>query len=98
MQAYEAPKKMKKVGDLFGKYSDRFKPPQASVEKECILIIKEVAGFTVPLGSVLYTVSNRTIFLKVPSLLKTELRFYHGQILSRLQEKLGERESPKVIL
>lgn len=98
MDEYFVPKKMKPVGDLFEKYKTLFKAPQATVEKECIVVVSEVTGYKLTPGQVSYTVSTRTISLRVPSILKSELKFYYSQILKVLENRLGVDGSPKVII
>lgn len=98
MDNYSAPKKMKRIGDLFEKYKTRLKAPQSTVEKECIKVIAEVTGHQLASGSVSYTVSTRTISLRVPSLLKSEIRFHHQTILKKLEENLGKETAPVVIV
>lgn len=88
---------MKKIGDLFEKYRKYFKAPQASVEKECVVVIKEVTGFDVPFEQVEYTVSTRSLYLKVPSILKSELKFHYSNILKLLVKRLGVDVAPKNI-
>lgn len=98
MQEYSTPKAMKRVGDLFEKYRVRLRPPQASVEKECIQVIKEVTGFDITAGQISYRVSTKTISLHVPSILKSELCFYHQAILRELANRLGKDNCPTLIL
>ena len=98
MENYSTPRKMKRIGDLFEKYRERFKAPQASVEKACIQVIKDITGFDVTIEQITYTVSTRTVSLQVPSILKSELRFHHTEILKKLEEKLGKDTAPKTIL
>ncbi len=97
MEEYSVPRSMKKIGDLFDKYRTRIKAPQASVEKECIQVIKEVTGFELTNNQVTYTVSTRSICLHVPSVLKTELRFHNTAILQKLQDRLGKDGCPNII-
>lgn len=97
MGSYSAPKPMKRIGDLFEKYRTHLKAPQASVEKECVAVIKEVTGFDIPLEQVVYTVSSRTLSLQVPSVVKSELRFKHEIILKKLSDRLGRENAPKTI-
>ncbi len=97
MDGYSTPRAMKQVGDLFEKYKTRFKAPQASVERECLLVIKQVTGFDILPAQIKYTVSTRTISLQVPSILKSELRFHHAAILQELETRLGKGGCPKVI-
>lgn len=98
MQEYAVPKKMTRVGDLFLKYQTTLQAPQASVEKACVVAIKEVAGFVVSQDCVTYTVATRTISLRVPSVLKSELQFYTEKILARLEQELGAKSVPKTVL
>lgn len=97
MREYSTPKAMKRVGDLFESYKTRFKAPQATVEKTFVVVTKEVTGFTLTESQVSYTVSNRTISLGVPSILKSELSFHYEAILQQLERKLGKDGCPKKI-
>ncbi|MCA9356956.1 hypothetical protein H6784_03780 [Candidatus Nomurabacteria bacterium] len=97
MENYSTPRPMKKIGDLFERYKKHFKAPQASVEKECVLVIKEITGFDVSFDQIEYTVSTRSLYLKVPSILKSELKFHHPSILKLLVERLGVDVAPKNI-
>lgn len=98
MREYSAPKRMKRVGDLFEKYRVRFKAPQATVEKACAKAIFEVTGYTVLAEQVTYTVHTQTLSLQVPSVLKSELRFQQEAILTALERELGESNSSRTIL
>lgn len=98
MENYSTPKKMKKLGDLFSKYQTKFRAPQASVEKACVEAILKVTNHKINEELVVFTVSTRTISLKVPSILKSEIKFKHKEILKDLEQKLGKDVSPKIIL
>ena len=98
MDNYSTPKKMKRVGDLFEKYKKQIKPPQASVEKACSVVIKEVTGYTIDIKNITYTVSVRTVYLHIPSLLKSEIKAQHAKIIKKLEEQLGKNTTPKTIL
>lgn len=97
MDNYKPPLPMKRLGDLFERYRTRFKAPQASVEKECIVIIKELTAFDIQLSQLEYTVSTRTISLRVPSILRTEILFKKTEILDRLKAHLGADNCPTYI-
>ena len=97
MQEYTSPQAMKRLGDLFEKYKHRFKAPQSSVEKESIVVIKELTGYELSTEQVSYTVSTRTISLQIPSLLKTEVLLRQGDILRELEKRLGPTEAPKLL-
>ena len=89
---------MKHVGSLFENFQKRFTPPQASVEKRVAEIICEITPLQIKPEQVKYTVSNKTISLQVPSILKSELQHHKTAVLSRLESEMGIKNSPKVIL
>lgn len=86
------------LGNLLAKYKDRFKPPQASVVKECVDVIKDVSGIVLEQKHLTYTVSSRTLVVQTSSLIRSELKTHHEVISSRLQKKLGVHNAPKLIL
>jgi hypothetical protein len=89
---------MKRVGDLFEKYRKTLKAPQGSVEKVAIEVVGSVTGFKLKPEQVTYTVATRTLHLKIPGLLKSEIKFHHQAILTIMREKLGEQACPLIIL
>ena len=89
---------MKHVGSLFENFQKRFTPPQASVEKRVAEIVCEITPLTITQEQVSYSVGSKTIALKVPSVLKSELQHHKTAILGRLQEEMGVKNAPKVIL
>jgi hypothetical protein len=98
MRGYSAPKKMKSVGDLFDKYRNHFKAPQASVEKAFVSSVKKITNFDIDTKKVSYTVNSRVISLNLPSVLKTEIKFKEKEILTDLNTSLGVDVAPKKIL
>lgn len=98
MRDYSAPAKMKQIGDLFEHYRKVLYAPQKTVEKICISTIKEVTGFQLTESNVVYNVATKTIYLKAPSLLKSELKFHHEVILAKVKNQLSDKECPKMIL
>lgn len=86
------------LGNLLARYRAILKPPQASVEKECLVVIKDVTGIELRSHQVSYTVSTRTLVLKTPSLLRSELMLHRQAILLELKKRLGEKGSPDTIL
>ena len=89
---------MKQIGSLFERYQKVLKAPQASVEKELLVVIKEVCGYELQRTQVRYVVASRTVYIQAPSLLRSELRFYHARILETMHARLGSESAPKVIL
>jgi hypothetical protein len=89
---------MKHLGSLFDRYRKILVPPQASVEKRVAEIICELTPLTITKEQVSYSVGSKTIALKVPSILKSELQHHKTAILGRLESEMGIKNSPKVIL
>lgn len=89
---------MKHLGSLFDRYRKILVPPQASVEKRVAEIICEITPLTITKEQVSYSVGSKTIVLKVPSILKSELQHHKTAILGRLESEMGIKNSPKVIL
>lgn len=86
------------LGNLLERYKKHLKPPQASVEKVCVSVIKDLTD--IPLGShqIGYTVSSRTMTIKAPSLIKSELKTHHTAILKELEKRLGIGSAPQTII
>lgn len=94
MDNYSSPKKMKSLGELFTKYKNHFTAPQTTVEKAAQIAIKEITGFDLNLNQITYTPNTRVLNLNIPSILKTELKFYYSDIIKKLKSDLGEKTSP----
>ena len=88
---------MKPLGSLFDVYKTRFKPPQASVEAEVVIVVQEVTGFTLRSDQVSYTTGGRMVSLSIPSVLKTEIIKQKAVILTALSKRLGVTNTPKDI-
>lgn len=82
------------LGNLLLRYKKIFKPPQQSVLKEVVVVIKETLGFEVQLHQFEYTVSSRVVYVRTPSILKTEILKNKALIKKALIERLGESHSP----
>ena len=89
---------MKKLSSLFERYQKILVPPQASVEKRVAEIICEITPLQIKPEQVSYSVGSKTISLKVPSVLKSELQHHKATILARLESEMGIKNSPKTIL
>jgi predicted nuclease of predicted toxin-antitoxin system len=86
------------LGNLLLRYKTHFRPPQASVERECILVIKDITGIDVGIHQITYNVPTQTIILKTPSLVTSELKTKYSAILSALQKRLNSPNPPKTII
>lgn len=88
---------MKHIGDLFTKYQNTLKPPQSAVIKEFVCACEEVSGYKIKEEQCSYTVSTKTIYLTVPSLLKTELLLQKNNILEELKNRLDKNSPINII-
>lgn len=86
------------LGNLLERYKKLIKPPQASVEKEAIIVIKELTDITLLPQQLSYTVSTRTLSIKAPSVLRSELFQHRSRILEGLHLRLGAQNAPHTIL
>jgi hypothetical protein len=86
------------LGNLLERYRKIFKPPQASVERECIAVITEVCGITLLPHQIEYNVATRTLQLKTPSLLRSELKLKSELILTELAKRLDASTTPTTLL
>lgn len=88
---------MKHIGDLFSRYKERIKPPQASVIKAFVTICNEVTGFTIKEEYCSYNTITKTIHLTAPSVLKSELIRRKSDLLQKLQAELGGNAPTQII-
>ena len=89
---------IKKVGDLFDVYRKRLKPPQGSVIRSFVEVVDEVLGLTIKEAQVSYSVGSKTLHLRVPAPMKSEIKLHEGELLAHLAGRLGERGAPKHIV
>jgi hypothetical protein len=98
MQKKDPNKNNNQLGNLIERYKKILKPPQASVEKEAIVVIEKVTNIRLLPHQITYTVSSKTLFVKAPSIIRSELKVYHPTIIKELQAHLGAQNSPHTIL
>jgi hypothetical protein len=82
------------LGNLLLRYKKVLKPPQQSVIKEVVQVIQEVLGVTVATSQLTYQVTARIIYIKTPSLIRSEILRAKPKILTVLKERLGEQVAP----
>ncbi len=85
------------VSSLFEKYKQLIKPPQQTVQKAMLEIIKDVTGHSLLPETLLYTVSSRTLTLKISSLLKQEILLHQKELLMHARGRLGDKNAPLYI-
>ncbi len=89
---------IKKLSDLFDKYKNTLKAPQASVVKAFCEVVDEVLDITIEPTDIKYNVYNKTINLRVSGIIKTEIKIHQEEILAHLKGRLGVDNAPKTIL
>lgn len=83
---------------MFEKYKNTFKPPQSSVEKEFIVVVRQVVGVSINIDQVTYSPSSRTISLHLPSVLKSEIVRKKADVISTLSSSLGASNAPTEVI
>jgi len=86
------------LGNLLERYKKVLKPPQASMEKECLEVIKEITTLELNPKQIKYTVGTKTISITAPSILRSELKRSHPEIIKALQKRLGAQNAPTTII
>jgi hypothetical protein len=86
------------LGNLLERYKKLIKPPQATVEKEAIVVIEGLTTIKLLSHQLTYTVGSRTLIIKAPSIICSELRVHHPVIIKELQRRLGAQNAPITIL
>lgn len=85
------------VTTLFERYKKLLKPPQQTVQNVMSEVIFDITGHKIPATAIQYTVSTKTISLKISSLLKQEILMYCSELLLHAKGRLGEDNAPKII-
>lgn len=98
MQKKDPSQNSAQLGNLLERYKKIFKPPQASVEKEAIEVVKHVCGIQLLPHQLSYTVATKTLYIKAPSLLRSELLMHRSTIVTELRTRLGEGNAPTTLL
>ena len=81
---------MKPIGDLFAKYKLTIKAPQGTVEKAFVESVKAVLGFDIDQDKVTYVVATKTVNLRLPALVKSEINLRKDEVVRHLNSSLGE--------
>jgi len=89
---------MKHLSDLFEKYKKNLKAPQASVERIVLRVIKEQLSISLEPTQITYNPPTRTVVIKAPSIIKTEITKHRAVVLTALQTELGVQNAPTELL
>ena len=88
---------MKHISDLFSRYKNQIKPPQSAVIKEFVLITKKQLNFDIKTEQCSYSVATKTLHLKTPSVMKSEILRQKTPILKELRASLGQNSPDQII-
>jgi len=89
---------IKKISDLFASYKKRFKAPQKSVILAFVEVVRDVCEINLKESEVSYTPSSRTLALRAPGQIKSEILFQKEEILLHMKGRLGVQSAPTNIL
>lgn len=89
---------IQQLGNLIERYKKILKPPQSSVEKVAIEVIKKQFGISLQPTQLSYTVASKILVIKAPSLIRSELMRQSSEIIHELKQRLGEHNSPTTLL
>ena len=87
-----------KISDLFKKYTDVLKAPQKTVVKNFIEVIQDLFGVTLRPDQCAYSVTSRTLSLRISGMLKTEIILQKKKVLEHMEQRLGEKNRLREIL
>lgn len=88
---------MKHISDLFSKYKNNLQPPQSSVIKEFVSVCEEVIGIKIKPEHCSYVTNSKTIYLKTPGVIKSEILKKKLEILKNLNRKLGKNSPNEIV-
>ena len=89
---------MKHLSSLFAKYKETLRPPQATVEKKAIEVIRDLLQISLTESQVTYKTTTRTLKIDAPSVVRSEVLRRKGELLTKLVNELGVSNSPKELL
>jgi hypothetical protein len=87
-----------KINTLFEKYKNVLRAPQSTVVDAFCEVVEELIGVPITSKNITYTVSSRTLSVRVSGPIRSEIRLHEGEILNHLKGRLGERNAPLRIL
>jgi len=89
---------VRKIGDLFEKYKHTLRAPQGVVTNAFIEVVTDLIGIEIPKEHISYSVHNKTLTMRIPGPLKTEILLKKKEILTHMKGRIGEQSVPKVFL
>lgn len=89
---------IKHITNLFDSYRTRLIAPKRTIIEAFIEVVSDLYGFTVGAEEIAYTPATRTLSLRSPGPLKTEVLLRKEEILAHLTGRLGQKNAPKDIV
>lgn len=89
---------VKRLGDLFAKYRQSLRAPEASVCQVASEVILDVLGLTLTPTQLMYAPATKVLRLNAPAPIKTEILLAKEEILVHLKGRLGPQNAPRDIL
>ena len=86
------------ISNLFKKYKDNLKAPQATVVNGFIGVVREVVGVEIHTHQCSYTPQTQTLAIIIHGTVKSEILFKKDEILKKLTKKLGVKNTPKQLI
>lgn len=89
---------IKKVSSLLEKYTGRLQAPEKTVVRGFCKAVKEILGLDIDEKWVSYTPATRTLGLRIPGTLKTEIQLKKKSLLEHMQTDVGAKNTPNDIV
>lgn len=87
-----------RMSDLFKKYTDVLRAPQGTVTQAFVDVVEEILGASIKKESCTYSVASKTLVVRAPGMIKSEIQLQKKKIIARMAEKLGPKNIPIEIL
>jgi len=98
---YKGEKKQREIthiSKLFLKYTHILKPPQKSIIKASIEVVKDIYDIDLNENNCTYQTNTKVLILHIPGIMKSELLLNKSTLLSEIAKKVGAKNAPKNIL
>ncbi len=89
---------IKKIQNLFDKYTTILKAPQSTVINTTIEVIVDILQYEVKKESIRYNTNAKILYITISGPLKSEIILHKKDILTHLKGRLGAQNAPKDII
>jgi len=89
---------IKQLSQLFEKYKNTLKAPQASVVNAFCEVVKDLLDIEIDKERIQYNPIKKQLVLNIPGVIKSEIQLHQKEILDHLKGRLGVGSSPKNII